>query len=268
MYIKNSVIEAQDDLVAFSFTEKNLKYLLEEKILAIRIPNFISKEICNFSAKKILDRSDKGYFNKAKEIGRIGLAHFEVNSIEKFNEYHDNALKNTERLRDIFDPYLSPIDKLRLKLEEVWPAGAGLEILYGRKCFVGICRIIDPSVSLLAHNDRLDRDSPDSYQAASLLGQLSANIFVQVPDHGGGLLLWDKGPSSEEEYIKLKNGKYGIQHEVLGDPALTIHPTQGDLVIFNTRKYHGVAPGVGASRINVGMFIGYKGNSSPLFRKK
>lgn len=250
--------------ISESFDENNLKDLIAGSIAAIRIPNFYSKEICNIAADKILERSDKGYYNKAKEIGRIGLAHFEVNNTEKFNEYHNNAASNTARLRNIFEPYFSPVDKLRLLLEETWSAGAGIEILYGRKCFVGICRIIDPSVELLAHNDRLDRDSPDSFQATSLLGQLSANIFIQVPESGGGLRLWSHEPENEEEYVKLKNGSYGLSLDVLGEPAHLIQPETGELVIFNTRKYHGVAPGTGKARINVGMFIGYRSDSSPL----
>ncbi len=241
-----------------------LKKLIKGDIVALRIPGYIQNTVCDAVSDKILCSEDMGSFNKANQIGRLGLAHFEIDSVERFNEYHDNAAKNTMRIRELFEPFISPIDKLRVTLDDIWPAGANLESLYGRKCFVGICRIIDPKVELLAHNDRLDRDSPDSIQAASLIGQLSANVFVQTPDVGGGLVLWDKEPLNEDEYTRLKDGSYGIQSNKLGTPHSTIEPKKGDLVIFNTRKYHGVAPGVGMARINIGMFIGYRGESSPL----
>ncbi len=207
---------------------------------------------------------NKGNFNKAYDIGKIGLAHYEIDSPQKFDLYHSEALENTWQLRNIFEPYFSPIDKVRLLLEEVWPAGAQLEMLYGKKCFVGICRVMEPSVELLAHNDRLDRDSPDSLQARSLVSQLSACVYIQVPDEGGGLRLWMKEPRNEEEYLKLCSGNYGIELHKLGQPIHVIEPKCGDLIIFNIRKYHGVAPAKGKARINVGAFIGYRSIHQPL----
>jgi len=192
------------------------------------------------------------------------MAHFEIDSPEALNKYHKSALTNTERLRTIFLPYLSPVDKLRVVLEDIWPAGATTEVLGGKKCFVGICRIMEPFVELLAHNDSLERDTPELVEAKTLLGQLSACVYLQVPDVGGGLRLWMKGPANENEYCQLKGNSYGISMEKLGPPMYLIEPEMGELVIFNTSKYHGVAPGQGSSRINVGLFIGYRGDDLPL----
>ena len=249
---------------AEKITLDDLKNIFSEKIECIKIPNFFPGDLCSIISQKILGRSDKGCFNKANEIGRIGLAHFEIDTIERFNEYHNNAINNIDRLRKIFNPYLSPVDHLRLILDEIWPSGAKLETLYGRKCFIGICRIIDQSVQLLAHNDRLDRDSPDSIQAASLVKQLSANIYIQTPYTCGELALWKKEPKNEDEYKKMKNGKYGIETKLLGAPDVIIAPRSGELVIFNARRYHAVYQGNGRSRINVGMFIGYRGEHTSL----
>lgn len=242
----------------------DLKDVINGNAAAIRVPDFCSKEICHEISTRLLIHPERGSYSKAEEIGRIGMAHFEINSAQANESYHQNAIRNTWALRDAFTPYLSPVDKIRLLLEEVWPAGANLESLYGKKCFVGICRIMQPNTELLAHNDRLDRDSPDSLQAHSLLGQLSACIYLQVPDEGGGLRLWMKEPRSESEYAKLKDGSYGIALEKLGSPVHVIEPEQGDLLIFNIRKLHGVAAGKGKPRINVGAFIGYRGINQPL----
>lgn len=246
------------------FDFNDLKDVIDGNAAAIRIPEFCSKKICREISGRLLKHPKRDNFTKANEIGRIGMAHFEIDGPKANEEYHQNAISNTWALRDVFSPYLSPVDKMRLLLEEVWPAGANLESLYGKKCFVGICRIMNPAVELLAHNDRLDRDSPDSLQAHSLLGQLSACIYLQVPDEGGGLRLWMREPRSEAEYAKLKDGNYGIEMKKLGPPVHVIEPEQGDLLIFNIRKLHGVAPGKGKPRINVGAFIGYRGINQPL----
>lgn len=246
------------------FNFYDLMGVIDGKVAALRIPNFCSQEICREVSMRILKYPKKSNFNKAKDIGSIGMAHFNIDGPEANEIYHQNAISNTQMLREIFSPFLSPVDKLRLSLEEIWPAGANLELLYGKKCFVGICRIMEPTIELLAHNDRLDRDSPDSLQAKSLLGQLSACIYLQVPSEGGGLRLWMSEPCSEDEYEKLKDGSYGIATEKLGNPIHVIEPQQGELVIFNIRKLHGVAPGKGNPRINVGAFIGYRGVHQPL----
>lgn len=243
---------------------ENLMMLLRSEIAAIQIKNYCAIEIRNHVIDKLLGHKERGHFNKANDIERIGMAHYEIDCPDKFNRYHETAIQSIWRTRDIFKPYISPIDKLRLELEEIWPAGAYLETLYGRKCFVGICRIMEPNIELLAHNDRLNRDSPDSYQAHSLLGQLSACVYLQVPTSGGELKLWNDQPKDEDEYTRLKDGKYGIDPIKLGQPALEIKPEDGDLLIFNIHKYHAVAPSGGKCRINIGTFIGYRGDCQPL----
>lgn len=246
--------------------------LLEEDIIKLTrgdhgmiiARNYYDHEICTIIAEKLDNSVERGSFTKAKDISRIGMAHFDIVSNDTFDKYHANAIRSINELRRIFQPYLSPIDKLRLNLEEIWSSGTHLETLYGKKCFVGICRIIAANVSLDPHTDRLDRDSPDSYQAKSLLSQLSANIYMQVPEKGGALELWPHEPD-EDEYKKMKSSDhYGVSRELLGSPALSIRPEPGDLILFNPRKFHAVSEGKGQDRICIGAFIGYRGDNQPL----
>jgi hypothetical protein len=243
---------------------QDLQKLLSGRLAAIRIPKFYSNKLSKLASEKLLIHPDRGVYNKASSIGRLGMAHFEIDNQERFDFYHDNALKHTQQLREVFLPFLSPIDKLRLLLEEIWPAGANLQMLDEKKCAAGICRIVGSGDGLLAHNDRLDRDSPDSQQALSLLGQLAACVYLQVPAQGGGVRLWNKEPGDEEEYTRLKDNNYGIKLEKLGKPQHVIEPSQGELLLFNARKYHGVAPWQEGLRVNVSMFIGYRGSAQAL----
>jgi len=238
--------------------------LIEGKIAAIRIQDFCSKSLSKTVSKKLLSHPNRGSFNKANDVERIGIAQFEIDGPEKLQEYSDQAMKGIHALRDVFKPYVSPIDNLRLLLEEAWPAGANMETLFGKKCFVGICRILEPSISLLPHNDRFDRATPDNVQAHELLGQLAANIYLQVPEQGGELELWTQEPS-DEEYLRLKDEDgYGISRDKLAAPAHLIRPDAGELVIFNPRRLHGVRSGSGSQRICVGAFVGYRGKDLPL----
>lgn len=260
-YIKKNIPQVCEEM---SITSNNLMDVISGDSAAIRIPRFCPKEICCEISDRLLMHSERGSFNKANEIERVGMAHFEIDSFEAREAYHRNAIQNTRELREVFSPYLSPVDKIRLELEEIWPTGANLGMFDKKKCFVGITRIMESSVELLAHTDRIDRDSPDCQQACDITSQLSACVYLQVPDEGGGLRLWMSEPSSELEYMKQKDGNYGISIEKLGKPVHQIEPEQGDLIIFNITKLHGVAPGKGKPRINVGAFIGFRGIDKPL----
>ena len=243
----------------------DIKELVYQNILAVVIRNFYPADIAHKIAEKIMACPNRGYYNRESELARIGMAHFEVDSIESNQRYHDFAVEWIQDLRSMFKPYLSPIDKLRLTLEEMWPSGAALQTLNGLKCFVGICRILDPMITINPHYDRLDRDyCTDIEQANRLLGQLSANIYLQIPDKGGELELWIEDQNSKKIQALNKDGYFGIELEKMGVPEFSIRPNPGDLIIFNTRLYHGIRSGEGNSRISIGTFIGYAGDQLPL----
>ncbi len=91
------------------------------------------------------------------------------------------------RIEKTLTPYVSPIDLLRCVLDEVLPAGAQLETLYGRKMYVGLSRVVKPGVTFLAHHDIFAREVPDNFQAHSLQAQRAANIYLSMPNEGGAL---------------------------------------------------------------------------------
>ena len=243
-------------------------YLLAtKKIAAIRISNYYPTELCAEITQKILRENRAGSFAKAPHVKRIGMPHFDIVNPQSFNLYHEIALENIEKLRDIYAPYLSPIDKFRLNLDEIWPAGAKIESLYGKKCFVGLCRIIEgvSGSTLQPHIDRLSRDSKDSFAAHSLQSQLAANIYTSTPDVGGELEVWLQEPDIEEYEREVeKTGSYHVDRETLGKPDAVILPRVGDLLLFNSRCFHAVRESHGGIRSSIAAFVGYRGISHSL----
>ena len=243
-------------------------YLLANKSIgAIRIPQYYPADLCKKITNNIIEKKKAGVFIKAPHVQRIGMPHYDIIDVKSFEKYHEIALENIQALREIYQPYISPIDKLRLELEERWPAGANLETLYGKKCFVGLCRIIEAITgsALEPHIDRLSRDSRDSYAANSLIGQMAANIYVATPDSGGELEIWMQEPSLEEYESELnKTESYHVNRASIGEPDVVIKPEIGDLILFNSRCFHAVKESTGGIRSSIAAFIGYRGVNNAL----
>lgn len=243
--------------------QKSLKNLASGEVLAIRIKDYLSSDLSRKLADKIMASGYAHYIN-APSIGRIGMAFYEAgNEPELLNTYFEQAHGHIENLRERCLPYTSPIDKLRCELDEVWPAGANLENLYGQKMFIGLSRVVEPNVYFLAHHDIFAKDAPHSFHARSLQAQFACNVYLDMPDEGGELEIWEQ-EMSPAEFDALRGESYGILPELLGEPSLRLKPNCGELILFNSRKMHAVAPSVKHSRLSLSCFVGYRGDHAPL----
>ncbi|WP_340616736.1 2OG-Fe(II) oxygenase [Xenorhabdus entomophaga] len=240
-----------------------IEKLANQKALAIRVKNFIPSDLAMQLGEKILGQGFEHYLN-APSVGRIGMAFYEAeNKPLRMVDYFESVFKNIEDLRQRCSPYQAPIDTLRCVLDEIWPAGAQLETLYGKKMYVGLSRVVRPGVTFLAHHDIFAKDAPDSFRAKSLLAQFAANVYLAMPNQGGALQLW-KDELSPEEFDAMRGDNYGIEPSLLGKPTLEIQPEIGELLLFNSRCMHSVSAGADDLRLSLSCFIGYRGSANPL----
>lgn len=240
-----------------------LRLLLMREKLVVRVENFVSSELCRLVADGLQRQGYNDYIN-APTVGRIGMSFYETGGQPDIVEhYFSAALENIALLRSACAPHASPMDMLRCVLDEAWPLGACLQTLSGRKMFVGLSRNMRPGAPLLVHHDIFARLAPDDPEANDLMMQLAANVYIDVPEDGGELLIW-LDEISDADFLRLRGSSYGLPIEALGPPDIRIKPAVGDLIIFNGRKLHAVAPGHGADRLTVSCFIGYRGPNHPL----
>jgi len=237
--------------------------LAGSEVDAIQVKGFVLPELADRLARNILAQGYANYKN-APSIGRIGMAFYEAEGRpDLLATYFAQAGKHIEDLRERCAPLQSPIDVLRCRLDELWPAGAMLESLYGRKMYVGLSRVLEPGVTFLAHHDIFAKDAPDSFRAHGLQAQFACNIYLSVPTEGGELFLWTREIPTDE-FDAMRGSSYGIDPHVLGQPQIIIQPNAGDLVIFNSRLMHAVTPGKEKPRLSLSCFVGYRGAAAPL----
>ena len=172
-------------------------------------------------------------------------------------------MKSLGVTREFFEPYLSPMDRLRLELDEEWKHGASLLDLGDGKMFCGLFRVLSGGV--LAHEDKLERDHHRELpERLNYTAQLAANIYLNVPDQGGNILSWNKS-LGDHEYDELRGDSYGIEPKLLGPESSSIKPCTGDLIFFNPRKPHAITPSKGGERVTISTFILYGGSKKPLY---
>ncbi|MFJ2914495.1 2OG-Fe(II) oxygenase [Streptomyces sp. NPDC087228] len=246
-------------------TPDSLLDLSTREIAAIHVEDFYPKGMARRVVKSAMTHEALGTYRKelASSVGRIHTPHVDTAwDPELTDAYHRQAVHAVHDVRSMFHPYLSPIDHLRLLLQELWPAGANLLRLNGRTCFVGALRVFTPGASqLLPHNDRLHQET-DAPEARHLTEQITANVYLQVPETGGDLHLWLREPDQAETERIL--AVEGLDPGTIEPPALTIHPRAGDLIMFSSSMLHAVSPSPTEPRVGMAAFIGSRGANYPL----
>lgn len=248
---------------AYGLSAEHLRALAAGTLRVVKVEAFANETACNVISKGQVDLGFKPYIN-VEQVRRIGMAYYETeNRPGLIEDYFAVARENQNAFRRACQPVGSPLDTLRCLLDEIWPAGAHLQTIHGRKMFVGLSRMVEPNTTFLAHHDIFADDAPGSLEAESLRAQFAANIYFQVPNEGGELLMWHRNMSTEE-FDERRKGQYGIEIVDLPPPDIVVKPGRGDLLIFDSRKIHAVASPRDCARVAVSFFIGYRGDDQPL----
>ena len=265
MTLPDTVVRSLTNEIAGELTTETLVALAAREIGAIHVRGYYPVDIAQSVAEKAINHHALGHYHKqyTSSVGRVYMPHIDTKwDAELTKKYHDGALPAIADVRSMFHPYLSPMDRIRLELQELWPAGANLLRLRGRACFIGAFRVFQPSTSeFYPHNDAIDQET-DAPEIAGVVNQLVANIYLQVPDEGGNLQLWLREPTPEEKQIILD--VEGLDPKSVEPPVHEIHPDAGDLIIFSPRMLHAVTPGHGTHRVGAAAFIASKGPHEPL----
>jgi hypothetical protein len=193
--------------------------------------------------------------------------------VESLRAYFAQAVGSIRRLRSLFAPHLSPVDRLRLELDECWPHGAHLADADGQKLAVGILRVMHAAHLLGGVARELGACHIDDLALSDTPRHLSANVYLRVPDDGGALAIWNLRPDAKNignRFYRLISGaafKEGVQeiiHEIIGPPNHVIKPEVGDLLLFDSARPHAVQGFSAGSRVTIQSFVRVHGTHEPL----
>ncbi|MCF8587204.1 2OG-Fe(II) oxygenase [Gordonia liuliyuniae] len=246
---------------ADDFSADHLLQLLKGDVYAVRITGLIEADALDGLRRVFVGRDDHGPLATDPQFRRIGHAFSETGPGQEA-EYFDEAAGHRRSLRSLAAPYPYPSDSVRLLLDETWPFGATLLESESRKFFAGVVRYQQAGVDLEPHTDNVQRNLPDG--GLGIRRQLSVNVYLDVPDVGGELEIWDSFPT-EDDYRELSGGRaWGVDRSIVGEPAVTVKPTVGEAIFIDPRRVHAVAPSADRPRVTIGLFIGVRADEQPL----
>ena len=251
---------------ASAICAEDVAEIVKGYILAVRIPEFYPRELCDRFIGGILAHDKIEHYAVAPDIKKIGKAIFDAASDSSaLDEYYATSANALREMREYFHPYLAPMDKLRLTLQEVWPSGSLIENLHGKLMFCGLVRAFGKGSEARPHQDMTHWDIPDCQAAQTLTTQIACNIYMATVDSGGELELWAHGIGDAKAYTETQTpGDYGLDRHKIGPPVARISPRKGDLIMFDARRIHAVTRIEEGVRVAVSSFIGYRGPTAPL----
>lgn len=252
----------------------------DSRVLAIRISDYVPKDLCMTLSEKIMHHGRQRFrrytFAPQIPLTKIGINFGEACLSQGMKaRYFESAQSTDHLIREMFSPFLSPFDKLRIDLDRIWPGGAIIASMHGNRMLSGFVRNTEEGGSVPHHQDDLIEEYPHAEWKPQR--ELVSNVYLRVPADGDGgeLEIYDYSP----DYADTMQSTYGReqpdaesstylaedqQSEIMSKSSIIIKPQAGDLILFIGKCVHRVRTVRYGNRLSTCFHIGYIDKQQPL----
>jgi hypothetical protein len=220
-----------------------LPKLSRSEIAAIKIGKFLCPAELNRLAANVAAKGIEWYPNKVEQQGRIGINATGFSHLPNGKEQYFDGVPAAEKARDeIFEGTVSPIDRILDFFGQGFDTNIATEPeLAESRYFAGIIRAMGAKSTL--HFDYAPRQLP-GWEVAKANEQFGLVLYLQMPDKGGELNIYNRLWNPEDERHNNDHGEKGIfgfdEGFLKGTPYASVTPEEGDLVVFTPRHFHQV----------------------------
>jgi hypothetical protein len=226
----------------------SLSRLIDNRIPAVRVTHFAEHDEIRSLREALLVNA--GRTHSIPQVARLGISQYEQGLRCSKAEYFATAKSLEPQFADIYAQSFSPVRRLIGKLRDTgFDADVMSEPGMGRY-FVGNGKLRNGFSPI--HVDFAPQDST-GWAIADAKAQLACNLYLQVPDEGGALLLWDRLWQPEDDIHQVGDNYFYSEQVVQGNRKLRIAVSEGELLIINSRNYHAVEEA--RDRLAYGAFI-------------
>lgn len=250
-----------------------LRQLLYDKIQVLQVPGYISEETRKALLSCINNANRYDYLNDVPDprtgavskvpygVWRIGPAFntiFGAQSLEErkklWEEYWDQSVNARWDIKEALGEHASPLDTLDFDLRATGNIQIVIPNIEGLPAMSGIIRGTEAGHTPMVEKPHIDVMRDNTY--FNVKRQLSAIIFLEAPENGGELTVWNSplyDPACGQTETEF------IEGAVSQNASVTVKPERGDLILFNTRHPHATTEFSESDRPRVAMqtFLGF-----------
>ena len=235
----------------------NAEDFISGKTPFIVFPNVISESTCTLLSEKI--------FKNYKTVPGPGIKNKIGTSLGSYiyekSKYFSNSKESNEFIENIFSDVYSPLKVIRQIISETFQkqiSTASENKMSYSECAI---RIHNEGDSVHLHRDNCNFEMPD-YTVSKYKNQLSAILYLQSPERGGELTVYDKQWTRNDECSRQPD--FGYSSDLVNGTSQTnISPIAGSLVLLNPNFYHKVESVNGNTpRISIGFFFAESSESA------